>query len=73
MTASQSCKSVPHVRLCSGHGRARSEIRQPSQIVRQLVDFDTTRRSFIGRFTVAQPVASARCQSTNSPAAPKSP
>jgi hypothetical protein len=35
--------------------------------------FDAIRRSFVGRFTVAQLVASARFSSTSSPAALKSP
>lgn len=74
MTASQSGKSARRDRrLSTGHGRVRSDIRQPSQIVGQLMEFDATRRSFVSRFTVAQPVASARSQSDNSPAALKSP
>ena len=74
MTASQSCKSARHARwLSTGHGRVRPDIRQPSQIVRQFIEFDATRRSFVSRFTVAQLVASARFKSASSPAALKSP
>jgi hypothetical protein len=74
MTASQSSKSARRARrLRPGHGRARSDISQSSQIVRRLVDFDTTRRLFIRRFTVAELAGPARPQSTNSPAALKSP
>jgi hypothetical protein len=46
---------------------------EASQIVRQLTEFDATRRSFVSRFTVAQLVASARSKSASSPAALKSP
>jgi hypothetical protein len=51
----------------------RPDIRQPSQIVGQLVPFDANRRSFVSRFAVAQLVASARSKSASSPAALKSP
>jgi hypothetical protein len=74
MTASQSCKSARYARwLSTGHGRARPEIRQPSQIVGQLMEFDATRRAFVSRFTVAQLVATAPSKSVASPAALKSP
>jgi hypothetical protein len=74
MTASQSCKSVLYARwLSTGHGRARQHIRQPSQIVGQLVQFDTMPRSLIGHFTVAQFVGPAQSKSASSPAALKSP
>ena len=74
MTVSQSRKSVPRPRcLSTGHGRARPDIRQPSQIVGQFREFDTTRRSFLSRLTVAQLVGSARSKSVSSPAALKSP
>jgi hypothetical protein len=74
MTASHSCEFARHVRwLSTGHSRTRPDIRQSSQIVRQLVDFDTTRHSLISRFTVAHLVASARFKSASSPAALKSP
>jgi hypothetical protein len=49
------------------------DIRLPSQIVRQLMEFDADRRSFVSRFTGAPLVGPARPQSTNSPAALKSP
>jgi hypothetical protein len=66
----QSGKSAHHARqLSTGHGKARTDIWPPSQIVRRLIDFDTTRRSFIDRFTVAQTVGSSRSQSTSPPAA----
>jgi len=74
MTASQSCKSIRPARcLSTGHGRTRPDIRQPSQIVGQLVEFDANRRSFVNRFTVAHLVASARFKSASSPVALKSP
>jgi hypothetical protein len=74
MTASPSVKSVCRARrLCSGRGKARPDIRKPSQIVGQASKFDATRRSFINRFIVAHPVASSRSKSANSPAALKSP
>ena len=74
MTTLQSCKSVRHARrLSTGHGGARPHIRPSSQIVGQLMEFDAIRPSFVSRFTVAQLVASARAQSTSSPAAFKSP
>ena len=47
--------------------------RQSPQIVRQLEELDTTRRSFINRFTLKPLVASVRFRSTRSPAALKSP
>jgi hypothetical protein len=47
---------------------ARSDIRLPSQIVRQLEELDATRRSFVSCFTVKQLVASARSKSARSPA-----
>lgn len=74
VTASQPCKSARrHRQLSTGHGRVRSDIRQPSQIVGQLMEFDANRCSFISRFTVVRFVASARSQSTSSSAALKSP
>jgi hypothetical protein len=74
MTASQSGKSTRRApRLSSGHGRARPDIQPSSQIVRQLMEFDATRRSFVSGFTVAQLVGSARSKSASSPAALKSP
>jgi hypothetical protein len=51
VTASQSCKSTR--RRSSGHSKAHSDIRQPSQIARQLAQVDATHRSFISRFTVS--------------------
>lgn len=74
MTASQSCKSARRDRrLSTGHGRVRSDIRPPSQIVGQLMEFGAIRRAFVSGFAVAQIVAPARSQSTCSPAALKSP
>jgi hypothetical protein len=74
MTASQSGKSAPRARrLSTGHGSARPHIRPSSQIIRQLLDLDATRRPFIGRFTVAQLAGLARSKSACSPAAAKSP
>jgi hypothetical protein len=74
MTASQSRKSARYARwLPTGHGRARPDIRQPSQIVRPFIELDALRRAFVSRFTVAQPVGSARSQLTSSSAALKSP
>jgi hypothetical protein len=74
MTASQSGKSPRRThRLSTGHGAARSNIRQSSQIVRQVVESDVVRRSSISRLTVVRLVASARSKSANSPAALKSP
>jgi hypothetical protein len=55
MTGPQSRKSARRARwLSAGHGRARPDIRQSSQIVRQLVELDAIRRAFVGGFTVAQ-------------------
>jgi hypothetical protein len=74
MTASRSCKSAPRTRwLSTGHGKARPDIRQPSQIVGQFIEFDAIRRAFVSRFGVKQPAASARFKSASSPAARKSP
>lgn len=74
MTASPSCKSGRYARwISTGHGRARPAIRQPSQIVGQVMEFDATRCSCVSRFTVDQLVASARSKSASSPAALKSP
>jgi hypothetical protein len=74
MTVPQSRKSTHRARwLSTGHGRARPDIRQPSQIVGQLVEFDAIRRAFVSGFTVAQLVGPPRSQSTSSPAALKSP
>lgn len=74
MIASQSRKSVRRARwLSTGHGRARSDIQPSSQIVRQLMKFDATRRSFIRGSTVARLAGSARPQSPSAPAALKSP
>ncbi len=74
MTASQSCKSTHRIRWLSiSHGRARPDIRQLPQTIRQAVPFDAIRRSFVGLFTLAQLVASARFKSASPPAAPKSP
>ena len=74
MTASQSCKSARRAcRLSTGHGRARSDIRRPTQIVRQFIELDAARRSFSSHLTVAQLAASARSKPASSPAAPKSP
>ena len=50
MTASQSCKSARRARrLSTGHGRARSDIKLPSQIMRQFTTFDPTRLQQLGR------------------------
>ena len=58
MTVPQSRKSARRARWPStGHGRARPDIPQPSQIVGQLVEFKTIRRAFVSDFTVAQLVA----------------
>lgn len=74
MTVPQSRKSARRARWLSiGHGRARPDIRQPSQIVGQFVELDAICRAFVRGFTVAQLVAPARSQSTSSPAALKSP
>lgn len=74
MTASQSRKSVRLARrLSTGHGRARSDIKLPPQIIQQFTAFDATRRSFVSRFTVGQLAESAQLQSHTSPAALKSP
>ena len=74
MTASQSCKSARRARrLSTGHGRARSDIKLPSQIMRQFTTFDPTRRSFMNCFTVGELAGPAQLQSHTSPAALKSP
>jgi hypothetical protein len=74
MTVSQSGKSVRCTRrLSTGHGWVRSDIRLPSHMVGQLMEFDAIRRTFVSRFTVAQLVASARSKSASFPAALKSP
>ena len=74
MTVPQSSKSARRARwLSTGHGTARPDIRQPSQIVGQLVELDAIRRAFVNGFTVAQLVGPPRSQSTSSPAALKSP
>ena len=74
MTVPQSRKSARRARwLSPSHGRARPDIRQPSQIVGQAMEFDAARRSFLSRFSVERLVASARFKSTSSPAALKSP
>lgn len=74
MTASQSCKSARYARwLSTGHGRARPEIRQPSQIVGQLMELDAVRRAFVSPFTLAQLVATAPSKSASPPAALISP
>ena len=74
MTASRSRQSAQCARqLSTGHGTAHSIVRPSLQIVRQLALFDAARRSFVCRFTVPQPVASARSKSASSPAALKSP
>jgi hypothetical protein len=74
MTAPKSRKSARRARwLSTSHGRACPDIRQSSQIVRQVMEFDATRRSFVSRFTVEQLVPSARSKSASSPAALKSP
>ena len=53
MTASHPRKSDRCTRcLSTGHGRARPDIPLSSQIVRQLIEFDATRRSSSNRFTV---------------------
>ena len=74
MTASQSCKSARRVRrLSTSHGRARSDIQQSSQIVRQFTAIDATRRSSSSPFAVGQLAGSARLHSHTSSAALKSP
>jgi hypothetical protein len=74
MIVSQSCKSDRRVRwLSPGRSKARSDTRQSPQIVRQLIEPDAIRRSFISRFTAEHLVASARSKSAGSPAALKSP
>lgn len=74
MTASLSRKSARRARrLSTGHGRARSDIKLSSQIVRRFVTFDATRRSFMNRFTVGQLAEPVQLQSHTSPAALKSP
>lgn len=74
MTASRSGKSVRCAyRLSTGHGRVRPDIRLPSHIVGQLLQFDAVRRAFVSRFAVAQLVATAPSKSADPPAAPNSP
>lgn len=74
MTTSQSGKSACLARcLSTGHGRARSNIRQSPQIVRQFTTLDATRRSFVSRFTVGELAQPAQLKSHTSPAALKSP
>jgi hypothetical protein len=74
MTASRSGKSVRCAyRLSTGHGRVRPDIRLPSHIVGQLMEFDTIHRTFVSRFAVAQLVATAPSKSASLPAALKSP
>ena len=49
MTASQSCKSARRAcRLSTGHGRARSDIRRPTQIVRQFIELDAAAGELAG-------------------------
>ena len=74
MTASQSCKSVRRACwLSTGHGGARPHVRNRPQIVRQFVELAAVRRSFLSRFAVAQPAASAQFKLAGSLAALKSP
>ena len=74
MTVPQSRKSARRARwLSTGHGRARSDVRRPSQTVGQFVELDAIGRASVSGFTVAQLVGPPRSQSTNSPAALKSP
>jgi hypothetical protein len=74
MTVPQSCKFVRRARrLSASHGGAHSALHQSPQITAELLEFDTTRRSFASRLTVEQRVASARFKSVSSPAAPESP
>lgn len=74
MTVPQSRKSARRARwLSPSHGRARPDIRQPSQIGGQAMEFDATRRPFVSRSTVDQLAASARSKSVSSTAALKSP
>ena len=55
MTASQSRKSARRARwLSTGHGRARSDIKLPPQIVRRFTTFDPPRRSFMSCVTVGR-------------------
>lgn len=74
MIASQSRKIAHRARcLSTGHGRARSDIRLSSQIVREFTAFDLIHRSCMSRFTAGQIAGSPRLQSHTSSAAPKSP
>jgi hypothetical protein len=74
MTASPSRKLAHRARwLSTGHGRARPDIRHPPQIIRQFVELDAIRRSFVSRLTLEQLVGSARSKSDSSPVALKSP
>jgi hypothetical protein len=74
VTKSQARQSARRMRrLLTGPGRARPDIRQPSQIARQLMEFDANCRSFVNRFTVVRFVASAQSKSARPPAALKSP
>ena len=74
MTASQSRKSDRRARcLSTGHGRARPDIRQSSQIVRQFTAFNAARRSFMSRSALGQLAGAAQLQSHTSSAALKSP
>jgi hypothetical protein len=74
MTAAQSCKSPRRARwLSTSHDKARPDIRQPWQIIEQLMQFDVIRRALVSRFTVEQLVAPAHFKSASSPAPLKFP
>ena len=74
MTASHPRKSDHHTRcLSTGHGRTRPDIRLSPQIVRQLTEFDATRRSSNSRFTIHRLAGAPQLHSPTSSAALKSP
>jgi hypothetical protein len=74
MTASQARISARRVCWLSiRHGRVRSDIGQSSQIVAQLMRFDTNHHSFVRRSTGTRLAAPVPSKLVSSPAAPKSP
>jgi len=74
MTASQSRKTAYRARcLSTGHGRARPDIRQPPQIVRQSTPFNAAGPSFMSCSALGQLAEPAQFQSNTSSAARKSP
>jgi hypothetical protein len=74
MTTSYSRKCGRRARCRSNSlDRARPDTRHRPQIIRQLVMFETIRRSSVSRSAVEELVASARFKPASSPAALKSP